>query len=624
MRNETLATETGVHPTHPGRFPARRPFAGVACRSTSGGRNVNHLLRLAAIVWCCWAPVSMTVRADGFSAGTLFGQGIFYATATGQQFVPRGMNYVRLANDVDGLQAPDLHVTLDPAFYDPARLAQAVQAMRQSGYNIVRFTLDCPFAYVLGQDMSGPGIAPAFAAVVDSALQITASYDMKAMFTIVNLPLNYVAQAYSDGAATYPQAGWGINEQLFNPEVVAARGRFWADLLSALPAADWATLFSIDIYGEIQADETAMPFAGASFPLFEFQGGFYNLDDYDVASPTGRQALLDAASVALANSVVAAIKQVDPDMLVTMSVSTPMQLGHAGFDGLNAANVTNGSVLYPARAAILDSATTLDYIDLHEYPPAPAFSTDADLQAAGLSETALWAKPIVMSEYGVYAFTFPDLAASAQDIAGRMSETCKYGFSGWAFWDWDTSEFLIPANGAQILATYYATEDGGVLNQALSPNTNPNFCAPVPAGPFVASADAAGDQAVFYSNGSHYCVYDTWDHFVSYSGLTSETAAALVANLLLAANARVPPTMPYDGVCQPPPIAAGVFVAAVNGSAGLYYSNGSHYCWYDSWADFLALNGFGTPGAAAAYVAQLIDDPYAAIPSVMVYDGACV
>ena len=582
-------------------------------------------MRGVAATYCLIAVLCgcLSARADGFAVRSLFGQGVFYSTATNQPFSPRGINYVRLANDVDGLAEPDLHVTLDPDFYDPARLAQALQAIQQSGYNIVRFTLDCPFGYVLGQNMTQPGISPAFEATVDSALQLTASFGMQAMFTIVNLPLNYLTKPYSDGAEAYPQGSWGINEQVFNPEVVAARGQFWADLLAALPRSDWTTLFSIDVYGEEQVDETMLPFAGAAYPLFRFAGQPYDLGDFDPGSASGRQALMDAATVALADSVAAAIRQVDPDMLVTMSLSTPLQLGHPGFDGLNPANVQNGSVLYPGRASALNGASTLDYIDLHEYPPDPSFSTDADLQAAGITETAIWAKPIVMSEYGLFAVTFPSIAAGAGDIAGRMTETCKYGFSGWVFWDWDTSEFQIPYDGGYVLATYYATQDGGIINEAISPNAA-QVCAPVPAGPFVATADAAGDQAIFYSNGSHYCGYDTWAHYLSYTGLSDAAASSQVSAMMQSAYSRVPPTMPYDGVCQAPaPIAPGVFVAASGGNDGLYYSNGSHYCWYDSWADFLALSGLGNP-AAAAYVTQLIDDPYAAIPSVMVYDGICV
>jgi hypothetical protein len=70
------------------------------------------------------------------------GVGGYYDRLTGEKFIPRGFNYVRLAPMSD--TNPGLwHSTLNPGFYDPERADVALQAMHNAGYNVVRVFVDC-------------------------------------------------------------------------------------------------------------------------------------------------------------------------------------------------------------------------------------------------------------------------------------------------------------------------------------------------------------------------------------------------------------------------------------------------------------------------------------------------
>ena len=70
------------------------------------------------------------------------GVGEFYNRFTGDKFVPRGMNYVRLANQtkIDGSSTFG-HALFDPGQYNSLKVSSDLSKMHNDGYNVVRVFL---------------------------------------------------------------------------------------------------------------------------------------------------------------------------------------------------------------------------------------------------------------------------------------------------------------------------------------------------------------------------------------------------------------------------------------------------------------------------------------------------
>src|ERR1035438_8429183 len=67
------------------------------------------------------------------------GRGEFYVISTGQAFVPRGSNFIRVADQVKPTgEATNTHSTFAPGSYDSAGAEAAFSSMEKQGYNFVR------------------------------------------------------------------------------------------------------------------------------------------------------------------------------------------------------------------------------------------------------------------------------------------------------------------------------------------------------------------------------------------------------------------------------------------------------------------------------------------------------
>ena len=70
------------------------------------------------------------------------GAGEFYDTLTGDKFIPRGMNYIRIGPQTNPYgESTTYHAVFDPGKYDPQRVDTALARMSVDGYNLVRVFL---------------------------------------------------------------------------------------------------------------------------------------------------------------------------------------------------------------------------------------------------------------------------------------------------------------------------------------------------------------------------------------------------------------------------------------------------------------------------------------------------
>ena len=489
--------------------------------------------------------------------------------------------------------------TFDVGAYDANEVERLFAEFQASGYHYVR-------TFVAGQDPDAgfgrgdAGINPAYLANLADFLRRARAHNLAVTLTGQFatgqwLPKNYLGLTTPDSRVE------GSNQLVLNASYARALGRYYQDLLSglkALPGDPSAAVMAIDIYNEISVNRRERPLSRGS-GTFDLAGV-----TYDLANNSRRQALIDAATVLWLNAVVAAIRQVDGQVLLTTSVFTPAAVG-VTFSGASPSEVGDGSGRAPLNPAAIASAN-VDFLDLHVYLVDPAFSLDADLKSAGGLHLKDSGKPVVMGELGV----FKPAAAAVGDARNRVSEvlakSCGYGFAGWAYWNWN-----IP--GTRLQDTYALTEENGSINAAIAPLAVNTVCAGTS---FAAQSVTQSRTAprffnrgltMYYSNGqTGYCAIASWSDFLSMGGKADQSNVDHPA--------RFPADLRDDGLCATPNVSVNGYFRVGAGQSGIFYANGTHYCVYRDWAAYLQSGG----RADQANVRIL-----AAPPGGMINDGRC-
>ena len=316
----------------------------------------------------------------------------------GKVFVPRGYNV--LAQN-QGAPYPSFD-TFDAGRFDPAALQSDFSALQAGGYNYVRLWLT-GYDADDGFGLSGPGISDAYLANVLHGLQMARAHGLHVVLTGrfrpgLWLPANYIPA----GLPPENEVG-GMNRLLLLPAMAKATGAFYADLLNRLTQADpgiLSTLLYFDLYNELHFDLSKPPFNQMA-GTYVYAGQTYNL-----AAPSSRQALMDAAGTAWLRTVAAAVHEADPSLLVTASTFPVAAFGHQGFDGGMLVGKPGRWKPYPLRPAVL-LAGGADLIDIHLYThPAQngragtASDVLAYLAKGGITPVLAKRVPLIFGEFG--------------------------------------------------------------------------------------------------------------------------------------------------------------------------------------------------------------------------------
>lgn len=115
------------------------------------------------------------------------------------------------------------------------------------------------------------------------------------------------------------------------------------------------------------------------------------------------------------------------------------------------------------------------------------------------------------------------------------------------------------------------------------PITTPAPQTKIPAGYFSVGA------GIYYSNGSSYCYFPSMAEFTQASGKSSKDGILSVTSLPsgMKNDGACRPANPSSGGGSPPPAVTGLFMVG----SGIYYSNGSAYCYFPSMDLFIARTG---------------------------------
>jgi len=362
------------------------------------------------------------------------GDGEFYDRLTGERFVPRGGNLIRL---------DDYHVTLDPQRYNSADIERQLTRMAELGFNVVRIFNDQRSGRGLGAG-GGPGLSGAYMDNATDLLARARAHGIYVMFTQDWLP-------ELGRYAVPPVAGiGGVNAAYLSRGGVGANARFFGDFVDALIARGAAldAVWAFELRNELYFDATRPPFSLASGSVTAANG-----QTYDMADPAERRAILEDGVVYWTDAVRAEILRHDPTALVTVGFFVPQ--------GPNLTRPGDSRII-ETREEIARSAA--DFIDLHGYPRAD-LPLAQHLENFGLTGPA--AKPIVMGEMGGFRNLFPSAAEAARALVSWEAASCAYGFDGWLVWTWDSVDYR---------ETWNMTDADGAIAEALAPVNRPDPC----------------------------------------------------------------------------------------------------------------------------------------------------
>jgi hypothetical protein len=377
------------------------------------------------------------------------GAGEFYNRTSGEIFVPRGSNLIRLAqqkNASGGLQ--EYHSTFNVGSYDSAQAEAALSRMSADGYNVVRVFLSviCVDA-CLGDPATG-SLRVAYVANVVDFLRRAKNHGVFVLLTSEWLPPN---TRYSADLASV-RSDWfnNINVIMLSPQGVVAEQHLWTDFVLELRRqhAPIDAILAYELWNEACLVDDEPPFSLAAGQVTTANGS-----TYDMASTLDRKRMIDDGFVFLIDQVRTAIRKVDPTALVTMGF----------FHDTEPNPARRGDVRIVRTRAVIERSTA-DFVDIHPYP-GDEIGFAQLMQNYGIDGPV--EKPIVIGEMGASRAAFASIQDAAAALATWQRLSCSYGIDGWLLWTWDSIEQPDLWN---------ARSAGGVIETTLAPKNRPDPC----------------------------------------------------------------------------------------------------------------------------------------------------
>lgn len=396
-------------------------------------------------------------------------EGRFVDKATGTAFIPLGANYYRTGKVSSGKV---VHATFCPGFYDRAYVEAMMPALAAGGFSTVRTFL----SYHVGPDgiLTSPQareLAPEYLAHVVHFLHQARRHGLHVIFSWdVWIPPSewWSTQPLPDearyGFLPETQDALRVNNVRLALPWVRTRANGIVALIEALKKVD-AGLLPVVMAWEL---ENEVFFAADQEPFARREGSFaFAGRSYDLASDAEVQALMDAVVTQWVDLCAGAVRQADPEALVSAGLFSFAAVGRKGPGTLSQDQTKDGRV--PARPLAL-LRSSLDYVDLHLYAwRTPEESVSAYLERNLRSvewdtlkaEAAKTGKPIFAGETGIFANYLrrgPDwqridhdlgLACFREQVQGLRAQ----GFVGALYWHYGSPDSM-PGDESPVLALF--------------------------------------------------------------------------------------------------------------------------------------------------------------------------
>lgn len=251
------------------------------------------------------------VRVDGNRVGE------FYDTVTGQKFIPRGYNYVRVSDQQCWRPAFQEFMSLtgylsgfDSDSWNPEAACSALSQMKREGYNIVRiFINEC----AVGNPSSG--LTRSYLTNIATFLKIAKD---RQMYVILTFPTMARVGGYWPQGVDCSGEICGINLHYLDQQFIDGKKRYLKDFIRIIRrTAPLDVIFSYNTENEVYFRRDRKPLTLTS-GLVQTARGSYRMED-----PVERQQMMDANLVNWINQLTAAVKEEDPNALVAVGFFSP-------------------------------------------------------------------------------------------------------------------------------------------------------------------------------------------------------------------------------------------------------------------------------------------------------------
>ncbi|MEK6795997.1 MAG: hypothetical protein AABZ39_14545 [Spirochaetota bacterium] len=369
-------------------------------------------------------------------------------------FMPIGNSLVLLAGPE---KTPD-HALFSRGFYDPGRMDRTLTDMSAKGYTVVR-------VFIFKGRIFVRHIIEPVVILTNSTGELNSVY-MSNFFDFLDrardhwLHVQVVLDGYPDSAYYLSLATNGspdvdpMNREDMAAGAIEAKRQYIERVVRAVKdRGHLQTVFCWEISNEPSFSTEQKPFSMSRGVVGTAAGIF------DMSLPNSRQACADAN---FSNSFCTgrkAVRSVDPQALVSVSVFSHGAVRKAGLETAGLLPIDMKNKLWPPRFRLLYA--WLDVVDFHAYisksNPATPRQILEELDFAQIAERAV--KPTILGEFGTHRKEQPNTITAAQELHAWRQDFLDAGFAGANLFTWDTTN----------MSRVTAIEDGGIVGDRLSP-----------------------------------------------------------------------------------------------------------------------------------------------------------
>lgn len=399
----------------------------------------------------------LTVEVPRIEIRVVDGVGRFENSATGDVFVPRGVNYVDFVPNADGGFHDGVFATNS---YDPDRVRAAFRKLAGAGYNTVRIFFDtCGFGPECIGHIGGAGLNPEYLDNMVDTMVIAGEEGIYLLLTANSIPDEGGYWPYFDRQITEADVRYGFssyeNADWLHPAGMEIRRRYWQDLMDGMTErrAPAEVVLGWQITNEAWLFSQRPPLSLDEGIVEPANGG-----RYDLADPEQKRAMVTDGWLHVMDEIIPIIHGFDPDALTTM-----------GFFAPQFPNETSIGGDWYVDTAPMVSIAPVDFWDFHAY-----YDTDLSIeaQAENFGMIADQRKPVIMGETASGQAIHPSAVTSLAAALDWYERSCDVGFDGWLHWGYYPWPAAVDGKPWTLL------DEGGLLFDNLSPAAVPDPCDP--------------------------------------------------------------------------------------------------------------------------------------------------
>lgn len=366
----------------------------------------------------------------------------FVDSSDGQIFHPRGFQYIRIHPE-------GWHYVLHPDLYAPEAVEAMFQKTSDDGFTVVRLFLRSPGT------RDAEGFTSAFKQHYLDFLERARRHHIYVIPVWMHIQPESVEAAFEEEFRGRRAPGTN-NRRYLSQAWIDGKAALMRELVTVVKEADpslLSTILAYELENESAVHLDEAPFDEASGVFTCPNGKTYALDtDEDL------QRLVDESTVYWANACTRAVREADPQALVSTSVFNYRLVGRSGPGKMRSEECKDPRV--PLRPLAL-ARTELDYVDVHFYPD-NLENMNKSLETvefeALLKACQERGKPLLAGEIGAIKVFFTSPAVAAPVMTTCVQRLLDSGFAGYVYWTYDCTEQE---------PLWHALSDGGEIYRAV-------------------------------------------------------------------------------------------------------------------------------------------------------------